>query len=837
MAVRREAVRLELEDAGFSTGMAKNALATAHLNRELHNLDGSGSLAASAVKGVGDESDRTGSALRRNGAEIDRFSGRLKVMTDLGLTVGPALVPLGAGGVAAVAGLAASFGALAGGIGVSIVALNGVGDALDAVNEYQLDPTGDNLAKVAEAFNKLGPAGAEFVVFLESISPQLREMQMLAREGFLPGLQEGIESFLSRGEQLNNIVGDLAASLGDLSASAGEALGGDRFDGFFGYLEDEAGPLLLEFGRSIGFVAEGLANMLVAFSPVSSDFSSGLEDMTRLFAEWSAGLSDNDSFQEFLAYIRDNGPAAVDFLGSFVDAVAGLVEAAAPVGQAVLPALTALLDVFAAMAGTPIGASLLTAAAGFVAINRATSLLSPGVARLGDALFLTDRAFQQTGTSATVAGGKIATAFKAGGIIAGIMLVNQAVNSLGTNLQNTDLSRNLEAFARGAEVADFEGIGQDIKDVASSFTTMQEPVLEATSLFGLLGDTVKDKAASNVEALDQQLAALVEGGNADMAAAAFERLITAAVDRGVDAEEARRQFDAYATALENAGSVADESGASQVELAEDLNYTTTSLDSLRNSLQSAREMWKENRQEARSTALSFVNLGDSLNDNKVSLSDWLKELEDNARALQQFQRNAREAGRRGLDEGLVQSLRNAGSEGALRMRQLADGTDREIERANEAWRRGQGAVKDFVKEVGGVKPKYITRLEAEIDQALAEIARLKQQLNIPDEYVNVWVTRRNVNSGGMGPQEQTYAVGGYVRGPGGPTEDRIPAWLSNGEYVMPAAAVNHYGLRTLDAMRARKLAAGGPANPNQYALAGGGAVATLKSKCGPEAAA
>lgn len=31
-----------------------------------------------------------------------------------------------------------------------------------------------------------------------------------------------------------------------------------------------------------------------------------------------------------------------------------------------------------------------------------------------------------------------------------------------------------------------------------------------------------------------------------------------------------------------------------------------------------------------------------------------------------------------------------------------------------------------------------------------------------------------------------YATGGYVSGPGGPTEDKIPAWLSNGEYVINA---------------------------------------------------
>ena len=175
--------------------------------------------------------------------------------------------------------------------------------------------------------------------------------------------------------------------------------------------------------------------------------------MTRSFAEWSRGLQDNDSFQEFLSYIRQNGPAAVDFLGSFVDALASVVEAAAPYGQAVLPILTKVLDVFASIADTPIGSSLLTAAAAFVAFNRAASVVTPMVSKLGDALFLTDRAFQQTGNSATAAGGRIGTAFKFAGVVAGIMLVNEAVNTLGNSLESADLARNLEAWARGADVA------------------------------------------------------------------------------------------------------------------------------------------------------------------------------------------------------------------------------------------------------------------------------------------------------------------------------------------------------------------------------------------------
>lgn len=54
-----------------------------------------------------------------------------------------------------------------------------------------------------------------------------------------------------------------------------------------------------------------------------------------------------------------------------------------------------------------------------------------------------------------------------------------------------------------------------------------------------------------------------------------------------------------------------------------------------------------------------------------------------------------------------------------------------------------------------------------------------------------------------------YAVGGKVRGPGGPRADRVPALLSNGEYVINAAATRrHFGL--IEAINRNRFASGGP---------------------------
>jgi hypothetical protein len=53
------------------------------------------------------------------------------------------------------------------------------------------------------------------------------------------------------------------------------------------------------------------------------------------------------------------------------------------------------------------------------------------------------------------------------------------------------------------------------------------------------------------------------------------------------------------------------------------------------------------------------------------------------------------------------------------------------------------------------------------------------------------------------PDRVPVATGGYIRGPGTGRSDSIPAWLSNGEFVIRAAAVNAVGLDVLHQINAQ----------------------------------
>lgn len=75
--------------------------------------------------------------------------------------------------------------------------------------------------------------------------------------------------------------------------------------------------------------------------------------------------------------------------------------------------------------------------------------------------------------------------------------------------------------------------------------------------------------------------------------------------------------------------------------------------------------------------------------------------------------------------------------------------------------------------------------------------------------------------GDAGGEPQRNARGGYIRGRGTGTSDSILSWLSNGEFVVKAKAVQHYGpqlLHALNRMQLPKFAAGGLASVAQSVM-------------------
>lgn len=308
---------------------------------------------------------------------LDSADTRMGNLVQTALALGPALVPIGGIAVPALAGLTSQLGFAVAGAGSAVMAFNGVGDALKALNDYQVEPTEETFAKLQETLRGLGPEAREFVVFLDEVTPKLQRLREEAQSEWLPGVESGIDDLLdNRLPELRGIIEQLSRGGGVLAAQTGAELASDDWEEFFTFLKSEAQPTLVTFGRTVGNIFEGLANTWMAMDPASDQFTAGLLDWSRNFADSTEDLDENEKFQKFLAYLQANGPEAVETLGALGGAVVDLVVAAAPVGSASLPILTALAETLSVIAESPAGPILIGAAAGMSAISRSVALFN-----------------------------------------------------------------------------------------------------------------------------------------------------------------------------------------------------------------------------------------------------------------------------------------------------------------------------------------------------------------------------------------------------------------------------------------------------------------------------
>lgn len=795
---------LTLDDQ-FSTQMTRAAAATALLNRSLHDLDGTSVDTADGVRETGDEVERTGEKSRRADQSINQLTGRLALLRDAVLTLGPALVPLSAGAVGGFAGMAAQAGAASGAVAVTVAAFQGLGDTLKAINAAELEPTAENLAKVRLQMEKIGPDAARFAMYLQEIEPELRALQMTARAGIFPGLEDGIDALLTRGPQLQSIVAGIADALGDIAEATGGGLGGGRFDAFFEYVESEAAPILRELAASIGYVVEGLANLMVAFAPVSSDFSAGLQGMAQSFAEWSRTLDSNQSFQEFVDYVRQNGPAALDFLGSLVQALAGIVQAAAPVGEVVLPVLTAVLDVIAQIAGTDFGTTLLAGAAALSVYARGAKLVEtaskgmsagvlsnaaavrsfsaaqaatlPTLSQLGTVLYRAGQSAENA-SKQTIAARQAMAPFRAalGQAAAGAGLLALSMTDVDDKigLANTGMGAMAGFMVGGpwgAAIGGGIGLARDFA-VANDSVTESLDRVEA-SLAAVAGRTPSAFDASQLTTeVDQARAAVI--GLADTLNNpnyfSSDTLVSAknAVEGLFGSDDYEEAHDRFVRAQAEAEAAIIATKNAAAEAAADQSYRRW-LEAETAALEQNIAAMRTKREEALRGVNSSLDYASAVLDARDALKQNGATLDKNTRAGIENRRTL--ANLASAWNGQTDAAKNADGAYASARRTL-------IQTATQMGMTEQAA-KRFADRVMEIPTKWETRVNIESSVALQQIRAIRSELStIKDKTIFVRV-ERILETTGSGA---TYATGGYT-GDGGKYE---PAGIVHrGEVVIP----------------------------------------------------
>ncbi|MGF2617729.1 hypothetical protein FZC84_11885 [Rossellomorea vietnamensis] len=304
-------------------------------------------------------------------ADIDKFQSQIdriaKTISSVGIVAGnmigggflavlPALVPIIASLAGGLGGLATSFAAAGTGAALfASVATSALNDVFEVNKEIkdlraELANTTD-LEKRAEILKQIEQAQASLSNEQQRGLAALQKFSSFWSKFAKQFEKPVMDIFIRSLGQLQTLITDLkpafdaaVAAVDSLSESFGKSTKTQEFKDFVSFLNKNVGPSLETMGKSFGNVMKGIMNLMVAFTPLSQDMQGGLVGLTERFAAWSAKMSESKGFQNFINYVRENGPKVMALIGNITDFLIQLGIGMAPLGSKILDIVNGFLS-------------------------------------------------------------------------------------------------------------------------------------------------------------------------------------------------------------------------------------------------------------------------------------------------------------------------------------------------------------------------------------------------------------------------------------------------------------------------------------------------------------
>lgn len=609
-------------------------------------------------------------------------------------------------------------------------------------------------------------------------------------------------------------------------------------------------PALLRLANAAN--AAGEANGLLA--QTFSDARTGFKEATELQEQYSiiAGTMAAklqlvaNNFENFLAVVSGGGSV----LGGVVDIINDVLRALTelgrnPVGNFFLQTgviIGGLVGVLAILS-----AALIAGYAGVLAMQQALAFMGfeAGVAGVG----LTGLAAQLTAVGGAAgfaarallfvraALGPLAVAIGALGlglVISQLVDMARQANGASTTVDaiakrmagaadsvkvlSEELGRHGNMFAQWEDIDEFK-INRILQDLAEF-----DPGVDRDFNVGFNFDSDVTNVNENLKKIDQSFADLVSSGNIDQAVARVNEFREI---YDLDDKEIRSLLPEYFRQIDLAAEAAGVSTTNYIATQQELADSTTELaDTLGVSIDQL-EALESALASGSSAFLDFGDIIKSATEEEVfNLTAFNDNLQVQLDALANWQDNLNILLAKGVDLSVVQSLADLGPEGAPLVAAAVEQWGTEGQRAIELFAQsgansGQAFADNFTTNSSLIiEATRQAGEQAGLDMAAAlktgtaqavldVINKWKLDLaNNPFAPVTVPVNLRisataiagAVAGAVAAATGRRYATGGHISGPGSGTSDQIPAWLSNGEYVIRAASVRKYGAGLFDAL-------------------------------------
>jgi phage-related protein len=408
--VGRVEVKVDLDTAGISRGVAQT-------KREIKSLQKS-------FRGLGN-------ALNRTTQNVEGARAALLGFSALAGPLGGVLA--GVGGA-----LAASFSAAGVAIaGAGAVAISVLNDVFDASEELENINKQIQEAKMAGDMKKVNELLRERKQLMSGLSSE-----QIKATNALNDFKSFWSDFASSFE--TPVVNIFTQSLGVLKNSL-EALrpaieagftGISRLmDGFARYTESQgfkefidwvgsrAATSIQNLGIIGGNVIIGLLNLFKAFDPLMGSVENGLVGLTERFRQWSETVGQSQGFQNFVNFVKENGPKVLQLLGQISEFLIRLGIVITPLGLLMMDVATGFFEwANSMMTAHPIISGIV---AGIFQLGGLVALVVPRIASLVNVVKTLVPAFMAVGRALIAfATTPIGAVIVAVGILAALIIAN-----------------------------------------------------------------------------------------------------------------------------------------------------------------------------------------------------------------------------------------------------------------------------------------------------------------------------------------------------------------------------------------------------------------------------
>lgn len=576
-----------------------------------------------------------------------------------------------------------------------------------------------------------------------------------------------------------------------------------------GISSKQQGAIITEaFGRKAGAglnILVGQMDRLESKYPEitkgAKTFSQSWEDTKKTFAFQMKSLE--TGFEALMIGIGEKIiPPLQAFIGLLKEHKGTAIAAAEALGGLTAAALTFSLALKAIA-----GAQLLKT--GFTFLIRQAALMEGSFIAAGGGIAGLRAAFASLST-----GAKLGVTIAA---IGALVLVMKKLNSAGDHAPDVDKMAtalgNLGTSGKAAGEltktfgANLAGLAADIDKINGKKDGLDHfnDVMNAVLTLGIKGSNGPRKAKEDLDAIDKGLASLVSSGHADQAAIALDKLNSAGSKK-----IPTKSLNDYRAAMDGAKLETDLTAASQGRFGEQAQQVQMQLqaqqdvvDGLTQSLQALDKVNQEayDSQTKFEDAIGAVNeavknngrtlniYSDAGRKNRDVLSGIAAATDDYTEKLDQQNASWDKidgAYKRGYDS-LVKAAMGFGDN-----RKQAEALAKSLLHL-PAEIKVKGNIADFEAKLKKVQQELKTAPKSKQVALRADETQLKNVLRDAQARINaltgksVIIRTTYVSSvGNVSHEGGNYAVGGHVAGPGTGTSDDVPAWLSDGEFVVNA---------------------------------------------------